>query len=297
MDRLEELQVFLAVFEAGSMAAAANKLRRSASAVTRLLGSLEQRMGVRLFERSTRSLTPTSEGMRLAGQARQVLAQYELAVREHSEAPPRGLLRMTAPVVFGRRHVAPVVTRFLTRYPDIQIDLNLVDRNLDLIENGIDLALRIGPLDSSGLVARKLGVVRRFTVASPAYLERCGEPRTPEALAGHELILSTGIRGVAQWRYRVDDGEHVVRFAPRLQLNDVEAILDAARAGFGIARALSYQVAPDLQAGRLQRLLRDHEPQPLPVHLVLPSARHMAPRLRAFVDFAVEEFAQLKLIC
>jgi DNA-binding transcriptional LysR family regulator len=235
--------------------------------------------------------------LRLAEQARQVLAQYELAVREHSEAPPRGLLRMTAPVVFGRRHMAPVVTKFLTRYPDIQIDLNLTDRNQDLIENGIDLALRIGALDSSGLVARKVGMVRGFTVASPQYLERCGEPLTLEELARHELILNTGIRGLAQWRYRTGDSEHVVRFAPRLQLNDVDAILDAARAGFGIARALSYQVAPDLQAGTLQRVLRDFEQEPLPVHLVLPSARHMTARLRVFVDFAVQEFAQLKLIC
>lgn len=292
MDRLDELQVFLAIIEAGSMAAAAHKLRRSPSAVTRILATLEERVGVRLFERSTRRLTATSEGQRLAEQARRLLGDYELAIREHQDAPPRGLLRITAPTVFGSRHVAPVVTKFLMRHPEIQVELVLGDRNLDLIDSGIDLALRIGPLDSSGLVARKLGEVRRVTVASPAYLAARGTPGSPDELAGHELILGTTVNGMAQWRYR----HEVVRFTPRLQVNDVEGVLNAARAGFGIARALSYQAAPDLEAGSLRLLLREYEPAPMPVHLVFPSARHMAPRLRAFVDFAVEEFGQLSLI-
>lgn len=292
MDRLDELQVFLAIIEAGSMAAAAHKLRRSPSAVTRILATLEERVGVRLFERSTRRLTATSEGQRLAEQARRLLGDYELAIREHQDAPPRGLLRVTAPTVFGSRHVAPVVTQFLMRYPEVQVELLLADRNLDLIDSGIDLALRIGPLENSGLVARRLGEVRRVTVASPAYLAARGTPLAPQDLPAHELILGTAVNGMAQWHYR----HEVVRFTPRLQMNDVEGVLNAARAGFGIARALSYQVAPDLEAESLRLLLREHEPEPLPVHLVFPSARHMAPRLRAFVDFAVQEFGQLQLI-
>jgi DNA-binding transcriptional LysR family regulator len=296
MDRLDELQVFLAILETGSMAAAAHKLRRSASSVTRVLATLEERVGTRLFERSTRRLTATSEGLSLAEQARRLLADYDAALQEHGSTTPRGLLRVTAPMVFGRRHVAPVVTRFLMRYPEIQVDLVLADRNVDLIDNGIDVALRIGALDSSGFVARQLGVVRRLTLASPAYLERRGEPRTPEELAGHELILGTAVRGLAEWRYRGEGREQVVRFTPRLQMNDVEGVLHAAREGFGIARALSYQAAPDLEAGSLKRLLNDYEPEPVPVQLVFPSARHMAPRVRAFVDFAVEEFSRLPLI-
>lgn len=296
MDRLDELQVFLAIFEAGSMTAAAQKLRRSPSAVTRILNALEQRVGVRLFERSTRRLTPTDEGSRFAGRARRLLTDYDAAVQEHHEAVPRGLLRVTAPVVFGRRHMAPVVTKFLSRYPEVQVDLILADRNMDLIENGIDLALRIGPLDNSGLVARKLGEVRRVTVASPDYLQRHGEPSVPAALDRHQLILATAIRGLAEWRYRIGKREQIVRFTPRLQINDVEAMLNAAREGFGIARPLSYQVAPDLLAGTLIRILCDYESEPIPVHLVFPSARHMAPRLRAFIDFAAEEFARLELI-
>lgn len=296
MDRLDELQVFLAILETGSMAAAAHKLRRSASSVTRVLATLEERVGTRLFERSTRRLTATNEGVSLAEQARRLLADYDAAIQEHGSTTPRGLLRVTAPMVFGRRHVAPVVTRFLMRYPEIQVDLVLADRNVDLIDNGIDVALRIGALDSSGLVARQLGMVRRLTLASPAYLERRGEPRTPEELAGHELILGTAVRGLAEWRFRGAGREQVVRFTPRLQMNDVEGVLHAAREGFGIARALSYQAAPDLEAGSLRRLLSDYEPEPVPVQLVFPSARHMAPRVRAFVDFAVEEFSQLTLL-
>ncbi|MEW6759581.1 MAG: LysR family transcriptional regulator [Pseudomonadota bacterium] len=296
MDRLDELQVFLAILETGSMAAAAHKLRRSASSVTRVLATLEERVGTRLFERSTRRLTATSEGLSLADQARRLLADYDTAIREHGSTAPRGLLRVTAPMVFGRRHVAPVVTRFLMRYPDIQVDLVLADRNVDLIDNGIDVALRIGALDSSGLVARQLGTVHRVTLASPAYLERRGEPQAPEELVHHELILGTAVRGLAEWRYRVDEREQVVRFTPRLQMNDVEGVLHAAREGFGIARVLSYQAAPDLEAGSLTRILTACEPGPIPVQLVFPSARHMAPRVRAFVDFAVDEFSRLALI-
>ncbi len=296
MDRLDELQVFLAILDTGSMAAAAHKLRRSASSVTRTLATLEERVGARLFERSTRRLTATSEGLSLADGARRLLADYDTAIREHGSSTPRGLLRVTAPMVFGRRHVAPVVTRFLMRYPDIQVDLVLADRNVDLIDNGIDVALRIGTLDNSGLVARQLGTVQRVTLASPGYLERRGEPGMPEELAGHELILGTAVRGLAEWRYRTEEGEQVVRFTPRLQMNEVEGVLHAAREGFGIARALSYQAAPDLEAGTLRRVLSPYEPEAVPVQLVFPGARHMAPRVRAFVDFAVEEFSGLALL-
>lgn len=278
------------------MAAAAQKLRRSPSAVTRSLATLEQRVGIRLFERSTRRLTATGEGLQLAEQARRLLSDYDTAIQDQHAATPRGLLRVTAPTVFGRRHMAPVVTKFLMRHPEIQIELILNDRNMDLIDQGIDLALRIGALENSGLVARHLGVVRRMTVASPAYLQRAGEPRTPEELGQHQLILGTAVRGLAEWRYQSGEREQVVRFTPRLQVNDVEGVLNAAREGFGIARALSYQAAPDVLAGTLLPILSAYEPPALPVHLVFPSARHRAPRVRAFVDFAVEEFVQLKLI-
>jgi DNA-binding transcriptional LysR family regulator len=156
--------------------------------------------------------------------------------------------------------------------------------------------VRIGALSNQSLVARRLGQVRRVTVASPDYLARSGTPSKPAELAGHELIMSTSVRSVAEWRFREGGREHVVRYSPRLRVNDVEAMLAASCDGFGIARALSYQVEPLLRAGALQRVLADFEPEPLPVHLVLPSSRHMPPRLRAFVDFAVARFAALAVL-
>jgi DNA-binding transcriptional LysR family regulator len=296
MDRLDELQVLVAILETGSMAAAARKLGRSPAAVTRVLGALEVRAGARLLERSTRRLTPTEAGLRLAEQARRLLADYDGALMREAEDVPRGLLRIAAPNVFGRRHVAPVVTRFLAAQAAVQVELLLSDRNVDLIEEGIDAAVRIGALSNLSLVARKLGQVRRVTVASPAYLARRGTPVRPADLAGHELIMSTSVRSVAEWRFREGGREHVVRYSPRLRVNDVEAMLAASCDGFGIARALSYQVEPLLRSGLLARVLENYEPEPLPVHLVLPSSRHMPPRLRAFVDFAVAQFEALALL-
>lgn len=298
MDRLDELHVFLAILDAGGMASAARRLGRSPAAVTRVLGALEARAGARLFERSTRRLTPSEAGLQLADTARRLLADYDAALARPAADAPRGLLRVTAPTMFGRRHVAPVVVRFLAHYPAMQVDLVLGDRNVDLIEEGVDAGVRIGKLANLSLVARKLGQVRRLVVASPAYLVRRGTPMTPADLGAHELVQSTAVRGVPEWRFRAkpDAPEHVVRYSPRLRVNDTEASLAAARDGFGIARALSYQVAPDLDAGRLVRVLPDYEPEPAQVHLVLPSARHMAPRLRSFIDFAVAEFAQLDVL-
>jgi DNA-binding transcriptional LysR family regulator len=241
-------------------------------------------------------MTPTEAGLRLAEQARRLLADYDAALLPAGADVPRGLLRIAAPNVFGRRHVAPVVTRFLAAHPEVQVELMLSDRNVDLIEEGIDAAVRIGALSNLSLVARQLGHVGRVTVASPDYLERRGTPAVPANLSSHELIMSTSVRSVAEWRFRAGAREHVVRYSPRLRVNDVEAMLTAACDGFGIARALSYQVEPLLRAGTLRRVLEDYEPEPLPVHLVMPSSRHMPPRLRAFVDFAAAQFAALDVL-
>lgn len=296
MDRLDELEVFLAICDAGSMAAAAQKLRRSASAVTRILNGLEQRMGTRLFERSTRRLTATADGIRLAEQARKLLMDYELVMQDHQQDIPRGMLRITAPMAFGRRHVAPLVSKFLKQYPEVQIELMLADRNLGLIENGIDLAVRIGSLTDSSLVARPIGEVKRVLVASPSYLQQRGVPTKPSDLQEHELILGTGVRGLAEWRFGEEEDEQIIRFTPRLLLNDVEAMLGAVRDGFGIGRALTYQVAPDLQAGTMVRLLAHCEPQSIPVHLVYQGTKLMATRLRTFIEFAFEDLSLLDVI-
>lgn len=296
MDRLDELLVFVAILDAGSLNAAARRLRRSPPAVTRALAALEDRVGLRLVERTTRRLAPTDAGLRLAEMARRVLADYEDAVREEEGAPLRGKLRITAPHVFGRRHVTPAVIAFLDQHPDLQVELVFNDRNIDLIEHGIDLAVRIGPLADTGMMARQVGQVRRILVASPAYVAAHGAPATPADLERHDVIFNAGVATATEWRFRHGGKEIPVRLNPRLSVNEIDAILMAVVAGRGIGRPLSYQAAPQLADGTLVRLLRDYEPAPLPVSLLVPSARHMAPRLRACFDFLAAQLAALEVI-
>jgi len=296
MDRLNELEIFIAILDSGSLAGAGRKLRRSPPAVTRALTALESRLGTRLVERTTRQLAPTEAGKRLAEQARRLLMDYDAAVREDAAAPLRGLLRVTAPVVFGRRHVTPVVNSYLDRYSAMQVELVLNDRNLDLIEEGLDVSVRIGPLPDAGMVARRVGEVRRMLVASPDYLARRGSPKSLAELARHDVIFSSGMTNAPEWRFRQGGRDRLVRLTPRLMVNEIEAVLLAVKAGRGLACVLSYQVAEDLASGALLRLLPETEPAPLPVHVVVSSARHMAPKLRAFVDHAVAALGRLAVI-
>ncbi|MFZ6645468.1 LysR substrate-binding domain-containing protein [Undibacterium sp. TJN25] len=296
MDRLDELTVFLAILDTASLSGAGRKLRRSPPAITRSLAALEERVGTRLMERTTRRLAPTEAGMRLAELARRVLADYEEAVREDVDAPLRGTLKLTAPQVFGRRHVTPVVISFMDLYPAVQVELLLSDRNQDLIEEGLDMAVRIGHLADAGFVARKVGEVRRLLVASPAYLNRRGTPKTPEDLAEHDLIHTTGLRSALEWRFRHAGSDHSVKIAPRLLVNDVDAMLHAVRAGRGLGRPLSYQAADDLASGSLVRLMPEWESESVPVNLVVSSARYMAPKLRAFLEHAATELGKLDVL-
>src|SRR5579864_5630746 len=227
MDRLDELAIFVAIMEAGSLVNASRRLRRSPPAVTRALSALEDRMGLRLLERTTRRLAPTEAGSALAEQARALLAGYEEALVGASQAPVRGVLRITAPVQFGRRHVAPIVSAFLNEYPDVRIELTLNDRNLDLIEEGLDLAVRIGPMADSRLVARLVGTVRRVVVASPGYLARRGVPRRPPDLATHDTIFGMALSPAREWRFGPSPRGAIVRLSPRLLVDDVEAQLQA----------------------------------------------------------------------
>src|ERR1700677_3703544 len=243
MDRLDELTIFRAIAETGSLASAARRLGRSPPAVTRALAALEDRAGVRLIERTTRRLVLTEAGRELSERARSLLADYEGAVHGQEAAPVRGLLRVTAPVTFGRRHMAPLVSGFLDRFPDVQVELVFNDRNVDLIEERLDAALRIGGLRDSTLVARKGGEGPGVLVAGPGHL---------------------AARGAPEWRFGAEDRATVVRLSPRLLVNDAEAVLYATRAGRGIARLLSYQAADDLAAGTLMRLMVDFEPDPSP---------------------------------
>lgn len=295
MDRLDELAIFLRIVEKGSLARAAAGLRRSPPTVTRALASLEARLGARLIDRTTRRLATTEAGRALYDKARTLMADYAAATMPAERAPVSGLLRITAPVQFGRRHVAPLVGRFLDRHDGVEIELLLADRNLDLIDEGIDVALRIGALADSSLTVRPVGQVRRLWVASPAYLERRGTPAEPGDLARHEALLGT-LRGNSEWRFTPVRRGASPRLSGRLRVDDVETRLRLAREGRGIAQLLSYQVADDLAAGRLVRLLQAFEGPALPVQLVTKGRAHRAPKIDAFLDFAVHRLTRLPVL-
>jgi DNA-binding transcriptional LysR family regulator len=296
MDRLQELAVLVAVIDHGSLAAAARRLRRSAPAVTRALAALEDRVGIRLVERSTRRLSVTEAGRALAERARALLNDYDHAVGGLASTPLRGLLRVTAPLQFGRRHVAPLVIGFIDAFREMQVELILNDRNLDLIEEGIDVAVRIGPLADSNLIARRVGEVRRVLVASQAYLAQRGTPKKPADLAAHDTILGGARSEPREWRFGPPKRTTIVRLSPRLIANETEARLVAVRAGQGITRVLSYQVSEELKAGSLIRLMTAFEPAALPIHLVTPNGAHKTPKIRAFLDYAAESLGKLRVI-
>ncbi|WP_149541324.1 LysR family transcriptional regulator [Siccirubricoccus phaeus] len=300
MDRLDELRLLVAILETGSLAAAGRRLGHSPPAVTRGLAGLEERLGVRLLDRTTRQSRPTEAGRRLGEQARRLLAEYEDAMAEAAGAAavPRGRLRIAAPLVFGRLHVAPLVTAFLDAQPLVSAELILSDRNADLLEEEIDVAIRIGALTEAGLVARKVGSVRRVLAASPDYLARHGRPTAPADLAMHQVIqFAAPGTPTPEWRFQGPGGQvAAVRVAPRFSVNQAEAALEAAVAGRGILRLLSYQAAEAFAAGRLERLLREWEPAAHPVSLVLPSARLLPPRVRAFLDFAAPRLSALAVL-
>ena len=295
MDRLDELGIFVRIVEEGSLVRAASRLRRSPPAVTRALAALEDRIGVRLVDRTTRRLAPTEAGRALYDKARTLVADYEAATAGAPDAPVRGLLRITAPVEFGRRHIAPLVSRFLDAHDGVEVELLLNNRNIDLIEEGIDVALRIGALADSSLVARPVGQVRRLWVASPAYLKRRGTPRAPGDLTAHEALLGAS-RGLLDWVFAGARRGAPMHMTGRLRVDDVDTRLRAARDGRGIAQLLSYQVADDLAAGRLVRLLQAWELPPLPVHLVTKGRAHRAPKIEAFLAFAAKRLQALPVL-
>ena len=288
MDRIDSVAVFVEVAERRSFVAAARRLRHSPTAVTRAIGELETRLGVRLLNRTTRAVSLTEAGDRFLAGARRVLADLEEIERAAAGAgtAPRGELRLTAPILFGRLHVLPIVTEFLGRFRDVSVTLSLLDRPVDLVEERLDVAVRIGALAESSAVATRVGAVRRIVVASRDYAERHGTPQTPADLEAHALVAFSGIGGVEHWSFRNEVGEGNVSIKPRLVVTTADAALDAVRAGFGITRVLSYQAADDISRGSLLRLLSAYDGEELPIHLLYPGGRHPPPKLRAFVDFA-----------
>ncbi|HWK66285.1 MAG TPA: LysR family transcriptional regulator [Rhizobiaceae bacterium] len=294
MDRFHELEVFIAVADAGSFAKAAARLRLSPPAVTRAISSLEERLGARVFHRTTRSLAITDVGQRFLESARRVIGDLDDAEKEAAgeTAVPQGHLTITASVTLGRSAVAPIVRDFLSHYPRVSISVLLLDRIANLAEEGIDLAIRIGALPDSTMVARRVGAVRRVLVASPAYLDRRGVPKTPPDLRFHSLIAFTGLMPNREWRFGDGRSGNSVSFMPRLEINDAVAAIASAEMGDGITVALSYMVVDQIREGRLVTVLDDMTPPPVPVHIVYAQSRLVAPKLRAFVDFATPRLKQ-----
>jgi DNA-binding transcriptional LysR family regulator len=292
MDRIDSVAVFAEVAERGSFAEAARHLQRSPAAVTRAVAELEARLGVRLLNRTTRAVSVTEAGQRFLAGARRVLAdltEIEQAAIGQGSAP-RGELRVTAPIMFGRKHVLPLVTEFLAEFPEVSVRLSMIDRPVDLVEEGLDVAIRIGELPDTSAIATRVGALRRVVVASPAYLKRRGRPGAPHDLAEHDVIAFLGLEGLARWRFT---GGAEVHLKPRLIVNTAAAAIDAAIEGFGVTRVLSYQAADAIAAKSLVRLLRDHEgDDEVPVHVLFPDGRHPPPKLRAFLDALVPRLRQ-----
>jgi DNA-binding transcriptional LysR family regulator len=293
MDRIDAMQAFVAVADLRGFAPAARKLKLSPSAVTRLVAALEQRLGARLLQRTTRSLALTDAGTRYLERARRILADVEEAERaaEGERTRPSGRLVVSAPVGFGRLHVSPVMSAYLGRHREVAGELRLEDRLVNLVEDGIDLAVRIGHLADSSLVARQVGEMRRIVVASPAYLRRRGEPKSPEAIGAHDTIQFGASALTAQWRF-VQDGRDVrVDVTPRLVTNSADAAIHYAVEGGGLTRVLAYQAADALKRGRLTVVLGGFEQPALPIHVVYPTSRLLSAKVRTFIDLVVETAA------
>ncbi|MGE0715374.1 MAG: LysR family transcriptional regulator [Alphaproteobacteria bacterium] len=295
MDRLHELEVFVAVADAGSFARAGARLRLSPPAVTRAVSALEDRLGARVFNRTTRSLSMTDAGQRFLESARRVLADLDAAEKEAAgeTAMPQGHLTVTASATFGRSTLAPLVLGFLGQHPRVTASVILLDRVVNLVEEGIDVAVRIGRLPDSNLVATRVGAVRRILVASPDYLARRGTPASPADLKLHSMIAFTGLVPNREWRFGNEHGASSVMIDPRIEINDAAAAIGAAEMGHGITVALSYMVGDGIRDGRLTTILDDFAPPPRPVHLVYPHARLVAPKTRAFVDYAAPRLRQV----
>lgn len=284
------MATFVAVVDSGGFASAARRLALSPAVVTRAIAELEQRLGLRLLTRTTRVVRVTDAGARYAEDCRRILAEIDEAetAAAGTHAAPRGTLALTAPALFGQLHVTPVLVGYLQRFPEVDAQCLFVDRVVNLIEEGIDVAVRIGELPDSSLRAVRVGRVRRVLVAAPAYLEANGVPQRPQDLVQHTIASAAGVNPVSEWRFNDGGRPLALRLQPRLRTTTNDSALAAALAGFGITRLLSYQVAAPLRSGALRVLLEDFEAAPLPVHVVHHEGRRVTQKVRAFVDMAVE---------
>ena len=290
MDKLHSMEVFVQIAERGSLTAAAEAIGKSLPSVVRTLGSLEESLQVRLFNRTTRRIALTEEGRLYLDQCRKILAdiqETERALGQH-QSEPSGMITVTAPVRFGEMHVAPAVARFLERYPKTQVNLLLLDRVVDLLEEGVDIAVRIAHLADSSLIAKPVGTIRQVVCANPGVLERFGTPPRPEALSSLPCVRFTGLSNGSEWDFADGDKRLTVPIKSVLTCNQVGASVEACVAGVGFGRFFCYQVTPLINEGRLVRVLEAFEPPPVPLSLVYPHTRLLSSRVRAMVDWLGE---------
>jgi DNA-binding transcriptional LysR family regulator len=290
-DRLDALAIFVAVAERQSFVEAARQLSRSPASVTRAVGALEERLQTRLFNRTTRSVALTDAGARYLDRCRRVLATYDEleAVNFGERVEPRGWINVTAPAMFGRLHVLPLLRSFLEDYPQVDVRLLLLDRVVSLVDEGLDLGVRIGQLPDSTLRAVRVGQVRRVVCATPQYIARRGVPATPRDLTNHSVVACTTVTPVPdRWSFHHPSGVTSVTVTPRLVVNTTAAAIDAALEDLGLTCVRSYQAEPHAAAGRLQTVLAEYEPPPAPIQIVHPEGRHLSAKVRLFLDHAAE---------
>lgn len=290
MDRFHLMNVFVAVAETGSFAGGARRLKMSPPAVTRAVVALEEQLGVRLFTRTTRVVRVTEAGARYLEDARRILIELEEADAAAAgiNAIPRGPLSVTAPVLFGKLYVMPIITEYQSAFEQTTVSALFVDRVVNFVDEGMDVGLRIGQLPDSSLRAIRVGRVRRVVVGTPAYLERFGIPQTPADLANHRIVASSGVSPTNDWVFQLAGEKVTARVQPRIVANTNDGPLEAASRGFGLTRLLSYQVASQLESGELKTVLGEFEGPELPVHVIHREGRHGSAKVRSFVDLAVE---------
>lgn len=287
MDRFHSIRVFIEVADRNGFAAAARSLNMSPPAVTRSVSQLEEQLGTRLFIRTTRSVRLTESGQRFLEDARRILHDLEeaeeAAVGSHSK--PRGELSITASVLFGRMFVTPILGQFLDLHPQLTARTLYVDRVVNLMDEGLDVAIRIGELPDSSLMATRCGSVRQVMFASPDYIKKYGSPQRPKDLSNHTLIQSMPISSSNDWVFQKNGKPISIQIEPRIRMNTNDAVIEMALCGKGIARLLSYQIAPHVTDGRLQKVLEEFELPPVPIHIVHQEGRTVSAKVRAFVDF------------
>ncbi|MEM7508589.1 MAG: LysR family transcriptional regulator [Pseudomonadota bacterium] len=297
MDRIQSLEVFVAVAESESFAGGARAMRLSAPSATRGINALEERLGARLFTRTTRRVRLTDVGTAYLEDARQILAQLQAADDAASGAAtnPVGRLRITCPTEFGRIYVMPLLLDYLDTYPGVTAEVLMLDRVVNLVEEGLDIGVRIGPLPPSGLSAVRVGQVRRVVCGAPDYFSRHGLPGAPGDLQQHRVVSISQATPATDWRFGADQ-QQAIRLTPRLTVTSVAAGIEVARAGWGLVRVLSYQIGPDLEGGTLRTVLEAHEPAPLPIQLVHVEGRRAAAKVRSFIDFARDRLRAVSVL-